>query len=131
MPEPSHRKEREFLPSANQALAELEAATGKPVLVMEEPELSAMETGQALDLAGQKQLLAEAAAVGQKGLAINDPQQMHQLRQYQGGAPISALQVACVYFVGVQLLLPGQDEGIDFGREYELAKGMVGQGNEP
>ena len=89
---------------------------------------SALEAYRALDLAGQKQLLAEAAAVGQKGLAINDPQQMHQLRQYQGGATISALQVACVYYVGVQLLLPGQDAGIDFAREYELAKGMVGPG---
>jgi hypothetical protein len=27
---------------------------------------------------------------------------------------------------GVQLLLPGQDAGIDFAREYGLAKGMVG-----
>lgn len=78
---------------------------------------------------GQKQLLAEAAAVGQKGLAINDPKQMHQLRQYQGGSIVSALQVACVYDVGVQLLLPGQDAGIDFGREYELAKGMTGGGS--
>ena len=89
---------------------------------------SALEAYRALDLAGQKQLLAEAAAVGQKGLAINDPQQMHQLRQYQDGASISALQVACVYYVGVQLLLPGQDAGIDFVREYEQAKGMVEPG---
>ena len=34
---------------------------------------SALEAYRALDLAGQKQLLAEAAAEGQKGLAINDP----------------------------------------------------------
>jgi len=87
---------------------------------------SALEVYRGLDLQGQKQLLAEAAAVGQKGLAINDPQQMHQLRLYQGGATLSALQVACVYYVGVQLLLPGQDAGIDFAREYELAKGMAG-----
>ena len=86
---------------------------------------SALEAYRALDLAGQKQLLAEAAAVGQKGLAINDPQQMHQLRLYKEGATISALQVACVYYVGVQLLLPGQDAGIDLTREYELARGMV------
>jgi hypothetical protein len=88
----------------------------------------ALEAYRGLDLAGQKQLLAEAAAVGQKGLAINDPEQMHQLRLYQGGATISALQVACVYYVGVQLLLPGQDAGIDFAREYELAKGMAEPG---
>ena len=44
MPEPSRQREREFLPSANQALAELEAATGKPVVVMEAPELGVLAT---------------------------------------------------------------------------------------
>jgi hypothetical protein len=53
------------------------------------------------------------------------PDQIHQLRLYQEGSTISALQVACVYYVGVQLLLPGQDAGIDFAREYELANGMA------
>jgi len=87
---------------------------------------SALEAYRALEAEGQKQLLAEAAAVGQKGLAINDADQMHQLRLCQEGNTISALQVACVDDVGVQLLLPGQDAGIDFAREYELAKGMAG-----
>lgn len=44
MPEPSPRSQREFLPSANQALADLEQATGKPVLVMETPELRVLAT---------------------------------------------------------------------------------------
>ena len=35
---------------------------------------------------------------------------------------LSALQVVCILYVGMQLLLPGQDAGIDFAREYELAK---------
>jgi hypothetical protein len=86
---------------------------------------SALEAYRELDLEGQKQLLAEAGAVGQKGLAINNPDQKHHLRQYQEGVTVSALQVACILSVGVQLLLPGQDAGIDFAREYELAKGMV------
>jgi len=38
--------------------------------------------------------------------------------------------VVCILYVGVQLLLPGQDAGIDFAREYELAKGMAGRGGE-
>jgi hypothetical protein len=29
-------------------------------------------------------------------------------------------------YVGVQLLLPGQDAGIGLAREYEVAKGMTG-----
>jgi hypothetical protein len=44
---------------------------------------------------------------------------------------VSGLQAACILYVGVQLLLPGQDAGIDFGREYEMAKGMAGEGVEP
>jgi hypothetical protein len=87
---------------------------------------SALETYRALDPAGQKQLLAEAAALGQKGLTINDPSQEHHLRHYKGGRTVSALQAACILYVGIQLLLPGQDAGIDLAREYELAKGMAG-----
>jgi len=37
---------------------------------------------------------------------------------------VSALQAACIYYVGIRLLLPGQDPGIDLGREFEMAKGM-------
>lgn len=65
------------------------------------------------------------AAVGQKGLAINDPDQMHELRLYPGGSKVSALQVACILYVGMQRLLPGQDAGIDLAKEYELAKGLA------
>ncbi len=87
---------------------------------------SALQADQALDLVGQKQLLAEAAALGQRGLAINDPDQTHQLRHYRGGSSVSALEAACVYYAGVKLLLPGQDQGLDLGREYSLTKGLVG-----
>ena len=45
-----------------------------------------------------------------------------------GGTRVSSLQAACILYVGVQLLLPGQDAGIDLGREYEMAKGMAGGG---
>ena len=44
MPEPSLRGHREFLPSANQALADLEQATGKPVQIVEEPQMGVLAT---------------------------------------------------------------------------------------
>jgi len=44
MPEPTGRGSREFLDSANQALSELEEATGKPVLIVEAPELKVLAT---------------------------------------------------------------------------------------
>ena len=50
--------------------------------------------------------------------------QNHLLQHFRGGTTVSALQVVCILYVGLQLLLPGQDAGIDFAREYELAKGM-------
>jgi hypothetical protein len=40
-----------------------------------------------------------------------------------------SLQLVCILYVGVQLLLPGQDAGIDFAREYALEKGMSGAGD--
>jgi hypothetical protein len=36
--------------------------------------------------------------------------------------------VVCILYVVAQLLLPGQDAGIDFARKYELAKGSRGGG---
>ena len=87
---------------------------------------SALEAYRELEPEGQKQLLAEAGAVGQKGLSINNPEQNHHLQHFRGGTTVSALQVVCILYVGVQLLLPGQDAGIDYAREYELAKGMAG-----
>jgi hypothetical protein len=44
MPETARNRFRQFLPSANQALVELEEATGKPVMVVEAPELNVLAT---------------------------------------------------------------------------------------
>ena len=57
----------------------------------------ALETYRELDLVGQKQLLGEVTAISQKGLAINDPDQLHHLRRYRGGATGSALPAACIF----------------------------------
>jgi hypothetical protein len=43
---------------------------------------------------------------------------------------IVILEAACVYDAGVQLLLPGQDPGLNLGREYAMAWGMVGEAAE-
>ncbi len=49
-----------------------------------------------------------------------------QVPRGEGGSTVSTLEAACVYDAGVQQLLPGQDPGIDLGREYAMARGMVG-----
>jgi tetratricopeptide (TPR) repeat protein len=101
-------------------------ANGQPRMDAVKYLSSALETYRELDPAGQKQLLGEVAAVGQQGLALNNPDPKHHLQHYRGGSTVSGLQAACILYVGVQLLLPGQDAGIDFAREYEMAKGMAG-----
>jgi hypothetical protein len=85
----------------------------------------ALEAYGAMDRQEQMQLLMEVAAVGQKGLAINDPDQRHRLNSYRGGKIVSAMQAACILFVGAKLLMPGQDTGLDFEKEYEMARTMA------
>ncbi len=86
---------------------------------------SALETYGALDPADQKRLLMEVATAGQKGLALNRPEAQLQLRHYRNGEPISHLQAACLLFVGLKLLLPDQESGFDFEREFGVARGSV------
>jgi hypothetical protein len=40
-------------------------------------------------------------------------------------ALVSAMQAACILFVGAKLLLPEQDTGLDFEKEFETAKAMA------
>jgi len=102
-------------------------AQGTPRMDAVEYMISALKTYRALQPEGQKQLLAEVVALSQRGLAINDPNQRHTLSRYQAGTTVSALQAACIYYVGIQLLLPGQDAGIDLGQEYAVAQRMAGE----
>jgi hypothetical protein len=104
-------------------------AQGMPRMDAVEYLISALQAYRELEPEGQKQLLAEVVALSQRGLAINDPSQKHTLRHYRDGSTVSALEAACVYYTGVQLLLPGQDAGLDLGREYALAQGMTGEEN--
>lgn len=85
----------------------------------------ALEAFGALDRQTQMQLLTEVAALGQKGLSINDPDETHHLNSYRGGKTVSAMQAACILFVGAKLLLPDQDTGLDFEKEYTMAQTMA------
>ena len=103
-------------------------ADGQPRMDVVSYCASALQTYASLSPSAQKQLLMEVATAGQKGLKINDPAARLQLRHLPNPEPISALQAACLLFVGVQQLLPGEDAGFDFQREFEMAKGVVGGG---
>lgn len=85
----------------------------------------ALEAFGAMDRPDQMQLLMEVAALGQKGLSINDPDETHHLNSYRGGRTVSAMQAACILYVGARLLLPGQETGLDFEKEYAMAETMA------
>lgn len=84
MPEPTGRGSREFLPSANQALSELEEGTGKPVLIMEVPELKVLatirragpeESSHVLRIKGGSNRVADYLIVFQCRIALLDGQE--------------------------------------------------------
>ena len=83
MPEPTGRGSREFLPSANQALAELEEATGTPVLIKEVPELNVLatirragpeESSHVLRIKGGSNRVADYLVVFQCRMALREGQ---------------------------------------------------------
>ena len=84
MPEPTGRDSREFLPSANQALSELEEATGKPVLIVEAPEIKVLATirragtedsSHVLRIKGGKNRAADYLIVFECRMALRDGQE--------------------------------------------------------
>jgi hypothetical protein len=81
MPEPNGRGTREFLPSANQALAALEETTGKPVMIVDAPELNVLatirragphDTSHVLRIKGGSNRVADYLIVFQCRMALRD-----------------------------------------------------------
>ena len=68
----------------------------------------------------------ELAALGQKGMPVNDPTQTFRLRSLAG--EFTALQVLCLMHVGIKQIDPGQGSGFDIDKEYETAVAMHGGG---
>jgi hypothetical protein len=66
---------------------------------------------------GEGGIGARAVVPEPEGPGDQRPRQKHTLSHYRRGSTDSALEAACVYYAGVQLLLPGQDPGLDLGRE--------------
>jgi hypothetical protein len=88
MPEPIGRASREFLSSANEALAELEEATGKPVLIVEVPDLSVLATirqagpedaSHLLRIRGGENQLADYLIVFQCRMALRDDKGLREV----------------------------------------------------
>ncbi|MEI6715593.1 MAG: tetratricopeptide repeat protein [Verrucomicrobiota bacterium] len=67
-------------------------------------------------------LTVEIALLGSKGLDINDPTAKYELKSLPG--KFSGLHLLAYLYAGLQQVAPGKDAGIDFSKEYEMAKQM-------
>jgi Flp pilus assembly protein TadD len=74
-------------------------------------------------------LVMEMAALGEKGLPVNDPDQRFRLRLIEG--EFSGLQIVCMMHVGLKLLDPKLGSGFDIDREYATALTMHKNKNSP
>lgn len=64
----------------------------------------------------------EAAALGQSGLDVNNPNKTYQLRAVPGN--YTGLQVVCFMYVALEQVAPGQDIGFDLKAEYAEAMSL-------
>jgi tetratricopeptide (TPR) repeat protein len=71
-----------------------------------------------------KAIALEIATLGQAGLDINDPTTRYTLKTIPGD--FSALRLVTVMYAAFRSIDPSIDVGIDFSREYTLAKTLAG-----
>lgn len=64
----------------------------------------------------------EIAMLGRSGLDINDPSKKYSLKSMEGA--FTGLQLVAYMYVGMKILHPDADAGIDLSREYEQAKSL-------
>jgi tetratricopeptide (TPR) repeat protein len=81
--------------------------------------LGALRTFDGLSRTELAPILMEVAALGQKGLPVNDAKTTFRLRSLPG--EFTALHLVCLLHVGMRQLDPAQGSGFDIEREYQAA----------
>ncbi len=71
-------------------------------------------------------LTVEIALLGSKGLDINDPTAKYELKSLPG--KFSGLHLLAYLYAGLQQVAPGKDAGVDFSKEYEVARQLRAPG---
>lgn len=66
----------------------------------------------------------EIGLLGTKGLSINDPAKTYEVKSLDG--EFTGLQLVSIMFAAFQQFAPGQDIGVDFSKEYQLAVDQLG-----
>jgi len=67
----------------------------------------------------------EIGKLGQTGLDINSPDQKYRLRTLPG--QFSGLHLVCLMYAGFKIINPSLDIGMDFAKEYQMAKTLHGK----
>jgi hypothetical protein len=83
--------------------------------------LDAMRMFSGKSLEEIKEITFEIGMLGQHGLDINDPQEMHVLRSLPGRM-FSALQQVCIMYAGFKRIEPGMNIGVDLSEEWGMAE---------
>ena len=73
-----------------------------------------------------RRITMEIAMLGTKGLSVSDPAEKYTLRTLPGN--FSGLRLLCIEYVGLKIIDPSVDLGLDITTEYEEACRLRGQG---
>ena len=81
--------------------------------------IAAMERYKELGSEKTKTIAFEIAMLGRSGFDINNPSKKYKLKSLPG--EFTGLQLVAYMYVGLKMVDPSLDSGIDFSREYEHA----------
>jgi hypothetical protein len=74
------------------------------------------------DLELCKKVTFEIAMLGQRRLDINNPATKFRLKNLDG--EFSGLHLVSYMYVGMSIIMPGQDAGIDLSKEFKVARNL-------
>jgi len=85
--------------------------------------LDAIERFDAMESDTVKRIVLEIAVMGQEGLDYSSPEEKYRLRTLPDQA-MSGLQLMCLMYAGMKMVLPEMDPGMDLEKEYRQAMGL-------
>ena len=84
--------------------------------------LEALKRFDGMPRAEVQKIAFEIAMLGSHGLDVNNPEEQYTLRSIPG--KFSGLHLACIQYVGFQIIEPSLDLGFDLSVEYDAARSM-------
>ena len=82
--------------------------------------LDAIECFSSMEPDEVKRITFEIAVMGQEGIDYSSPEDKYRLKSLPG-QPMSGLQLMCLMYAGMKMVLPDMDPGMDLEKEYQQA----------